>query len=284
MSSFQGLPREIMQKCVEFLPFDFVTAALKSVSKATRGAARRALTRGRWWPIRYVAEQGLAVCAVEDEHCILSFAAFATPGPSAAASATFRAAWAIDPGLVFRVISEWDVRSLVVYPRRWQDIRPSADSGVYQARFLLIVERSMDGLSRIVSAWEDAYIIDQLPGGVKWPFFTYPMLRAWAGYTAEGQSLFESGPLIGTGLEAWVNPQLAARFTCEYLRFSGYGSDTEMYDIVAQTWSDNWGDRMKAGMFVAEMGRIRKEISRQLAAEHVQQQDAAAAAAGLWGM
>lgn len=150
MSSFQGLPREIMQKCVEFLPFDFVTAALKSVSKATRGAARRALTRGRWRPIRYAAEQGLAVCAVEDEHCILSFAAFATPGPSAAASATFRAAWAIDPGLVFRVISEWDVRSLVVYPRRWQDIRPSADSGVYQVRFLLIVERSMDGLSRIV--------------------------------------------------------------------------------------------------------------------------------------
>lgn len=41
---------------------------------------------------------------------------------------------------------------------------------------------------------------------------------------------------------------------------------------------------MKAGMFVAEMGRIREEISRQLAAEHVQQQDAAAAAAGLWGM
>ena len=46
--SFDSLPPEIAQRCVEFLPFDLVSGDLKAVSKATRGVARRALTRGRW--------------------------------------------------------------------------------------------------------------------------------------------------------------------------------------------------------------------------------------------
>ena len=61
-SSFDALPPEIVQKCVEFLDFDFVSGELKGVSKATRGVARRALTRVRWKPIRYVAAEGLAFC------------------------------------------------------------------------------------------------------------------------------------------------------------------------------------------------------------------------------
>ena len=51
--SFDDLPREIVQRCVEYLPFEVVSGDLKAVSKATRGVARRALTRGRWRPIRY---------------------------------------------------------------------------------------------------------------------------------------------------------------------------------------------------------------------------------------
>ena len=65
-SLFENLPPEMVQKCVEFLPFAEVHAEIKQVSKATRKVARRALTRGRWKPIRFVAEQGLAVCAAED--------------------------------------------------------------------------------------------------------------------------------------------------------------------------------------------------------------------------
>ena len=61
-SSFDALPPEIVQKCVEFLDFDLVSGDLKAVSKATRGVARRALTRGRWKPIRFVAAEGLAFC------------------------------------------------------------------------------------------------------------------------------------------------------------------------------------------------------------------------------
>ena len=36
-STFESLPPEIMQKCVEFLDFDLVSGDLKAVSKATRG-------------------------------------------------------------------------------------------------------------------------------------------------------------------------------------------------------------------------------------------------------
>ena len=39
-SSFDALPPEIAQKCVEFLDFDFVSGELKGVSKATRGVGR----------------------------------------------------------------------------------------------------------------------------------------------------------------------------------------------------------------------------------------------------
>ena len=39
-SSFDALPPEIAQKCVEFLDFDFVSGELKGVSKATRGMGR----------------------------------------------------------------------------------------------------------------------------------------------------------------------------------------------------------------------------------------------------
>ena len=37
-SSFDALPPEMVQKCVEFLDFDLVSGDLKAVSKATRGA------------------------------------------------------------------------------------------------------------------------------------------------------------------------------------------------------------------------------------------------------
>ena len=62
MASFESLPTEVAQKCVEFLAFGEVTewpTEVKSVSRGLRKAARWALTRGRWRPIRFVSEHGL---------------------------------------------------------------------------------------------------------------------------------------------------------------------------------------------------------------------------------
>ena len=101
MSSFNCLPPEMVQKCVEFLDFDLVSGDLKGVSKTTRKVARRALTRGRWKPIRYVAVQGLAIAASvgANKHAFIGTFGGSDP-PPAAPSALFREAWALDAALV----------------------------------------------------------------------------------------------------------------------------------------------------------------------------------------
>ena len=85
------LPPELVVRCLEFSPFDEVHTDLKRVSLLFRSAARRALTRGRWRPVRRVVERyprtwGLAVTSVE----------------------AFRAAWEIEPKLAFLELADWD--------------------------------------------------------------------------------------------------------------------------------------------------------------------------------
>ena len=57
MTALHALPRDVLARCLEFLPFDQALEA-KQVSKVVRSAARRALT-GRWRSIMFVEEQGL---------------------------------------------------------------------------------------------------------------------------------------------------------------------------------------------------------------------------------
>ena len=149
-----SLPPLLVQKCLEFLPFAEVHAVVKQVSKATRKAARMALTRGRWRPFRYVSEQGLAVCAATGAGAlkldtdtftvVCDDAASALPAPARKA---FQEAWALEPSLVMRIIClDWDT-----------ELEEEDEEGRHQACFLRIVEPSIDGLSRIVGASECAY-------------------------------------------------------------------------------------------------------------------------------
>ena len=284
-SSFDALPPEMVQKCVEFLDFDLVSGDLKGVSKATRGVARRALTRGRWKPFRYVAQQALAAVSEIDHRAFFR-------EPPAAVCATCREAWALDPALVVRLICGWDTSHL----KRTYLEREMANHGVYQGRLLWIVEPSQNGLSRIVAALEGTCLIQfsinvphyypadsEVPS--KLQFFPLPMLNAWnwaqtlAADLAEdpnkvftpaplsldsvvGQELehAEHGPLVGRGLGAWSDPLLAARFTRKFhVRYGysrSYATEAEMYFHGARAWSDDWVDRTKASAFVVEMARI----------------------------
>ena len=82
----------------------------------------------------------------------------------------------------------------------------------------------------------------------------------------------ECGPLIGAGLEAWTDQQLAATFTRDFLDYSTERDarvDTNLLDSTARAWSARWEDRTKAGAFMAAMGPIREEISRQIADEEL---------------
>ena len=70
-----------------------VHGVVKQVSKANAKIARRAITRGRWRPVKYLAEEGEAICAAASPYLQPSCAV-----PDAAC-ATFRAAWAVDASL-----------------------------------------------------------------------------------------------------------------------------------------------------------------------------------------
>ena len=268
-SLFESLPPEIVQKCVEFLDFDLVSGDLKAVSKATRGVARRALTRGRWKPIRYVAAEGLAVCAADDslqEFGLGGFPVEFARDPPPAACATFREAWALDPALVIKVICDWDTSGLGAHLM-----------GVYQGRFLSIVEPPVEGLgiyntvSRMVPCLEAMYLIrvsdDATHGTVrdKWNFFPFVMLRVW--WTLNrGGSLNNPGVLrsvLGSGLEAWSDAELAAKFTGEYLSYLGYWDTPENIYSLAKAFSDEWSDRTKADVYMTEMAEVRERIARQ---------------------
>ena len=100
----------------------------KQVSKDVRSAARRALVV-HWRPIRFVAERGYdLVRALRNTSVTVD----------AAALATFRAAWELDPGLVVLEISNF-----AQYSHRRE-----------AAKFLSLVEPTIEGLPRVVAAIE----------------------------------------------------------------------------------------------------------------------------------
>ena len=120
------LPVELLTSVVEFSTFAEVHEAPRCVSREWRAAVRHATTHGRWKPVKYVADQGEALCR-----------GGAVP---AASCDIFRAAWAADPDEAFRLCLTWTVDEhpeeiddcgypkLVFMPER-------------AARFLAVVER-----------------------------------------------------------------------------------------------------------------------------------------------
>ena len=112
-----SVPPGLVQKILHFLPLDKVHEA-KQVSKLYRSAAHSAMTRGRWKPVRLVAEH---------------FKRHEMP-PSLALC---RAAWDLDPSEILRLALTWP--------------HPAA------AQFLALVEPSLDGLERILRACEPAH-------------------------------------------------------------------------------------------------------------------------------
>ena len=108
-----SVPPGLVQKILHFLPLDKVHEA-KQVSKLYRSAAHSAMTRGRWKPVRLVADH---------------FKRHAMP-PSLALC---RAAWDVDLSETLRLSLTW-----------------RCDSGhCAAAHFLALVEPSLDSLERI---------------------------------------------------------------------------------------------------------------------------------------
>ena len=258
------LPRDVLARCIEFLPFDDALEA-KQVSKELRSAARRAIAHGRWRPVKFVAERALDLVS-------------AMP-VSAAALSTFRAAWEIDPGQVVREIAEWQETSRVAI-------------GTHAAIFLELVEPTIDGLPRVLAACERTHRFVELSTGNSIDsasddedqpssashYHLLSMLVSWServgrplklNFHGEDEEDIEAGlyiatwfcertqydvehfgsALFGSGLEAWDNPKLAARFVYALLeeKLDGIGF-VDMSDH--RRWSRDWQDRVKARAFV----------------------------------
>ena len=130
------------------------------------------------------------------------------------------------------------------------------------ARFLALVEPSIDGLGRLTMALESVeHHLEEREGGRYRAEMPITLLRVWMERLGESALLSGDGReitldellnpelLVGSGLESWTEPRHMVSFIFSLRHFprDGFGI---MVDI-ARALSRNWQDRQKAGAFVA---------------------------------
>ena len=267
-----ALPQELQIRCVEFLALGDAASLAKQLSKGTRAAARRALTRGRWRPVCEVARNGKATI----EGVMVGYwkidgnpqAGARTwqerlAGLSDASRALFREAWALEPAEVLFILNIW-----------------SREDYHASYLFLCLVEPSADGLRRVLAACEyshrecarraghsgrpslaeDADERECLPS---------ELVGAWLRGLGARLFFHQQPTLFGEHLECWEDPAQAAGFVwasspdCgkEWLHESMYGSEEYgMYGegipnyIVdkARAYCSRWDDQIKKATFLRQ--------------------------------
>ena len=258
------LPRELLQRSLEFLPVREVYCEAQLISSEFLSASRRALTRGRWRPMALFSKEA------EEHRNRFEYGADLSSWHE-----TFKAVWALEPGEVMFELAHWD------------------DDDEYDALnatdFLKIVEPSIRGLDRIVAACEyaqEAY--DEAYGG---DMKIVTRVGSWA--RSLGQQLRLGLPprpgdhqrlldrdaedqLFGLGLERWTDPNLAASFVRDVLESDGYFDEDGPYEALRENynewefmepsyrqmherWARDWRDRDRADAFVAECVRLQAE-------------------------
>ena len=273
-----ALPQELQIRCVEFLALGDAASLAKQISKGTRAAARRALTRGRWRPVCEVARNGKATIEgvmggyfKGDDNPQAGKRTWQErlAGLSDASRALFREAWALEPAQVLFIISLWTRES---YHEAYL--------------FLCLVEPSADGLRRVLAACEyshrecarraghsgrpslaeDAEERECLPS---------ELVGAWLRGIGARLFFHQQPTLFGEHLECWEDPAQAAGFIWaavgqDWLHESMYGG--EEYDrgipnyIIdkARAYCARWEDHIKKATFLQEFMRI------QFAADEMQ--------------
>ena len=154
---------------VEFVPVDEVCTTVKCIGRGWRGAARHALTRGRWRPLKLVSEIEPTTIIGRDATSQLT---------------TFRAAWEIEPGLALRELADW-----------YEELPYYKDD--HFASFLSRVEPTIDGLTRIVAASEGTWLSTRrhsllfLEGGPANPWW---IMDNWSRFVGCRMSNWRFGP------------------------------------------------------------------------------------------
>ena len=227
----------ILQRVAEFLPIEQLEKShtVKAVSRAWRTAARRALTRGRWKPLRTLEdrreltlETGRWILETETRHAFDRDA---------------REAWALYPGEVLLLLISWN--ALV--------------SNNYLA---LVVEPTKQGFGSIVAAFEKMLQLrwsrTSTSGNVGAVLYLLVdwIRRAMPGSLPNGTTwLIPGGTLatpewLGDALGHWTDPALAVKVVDVLIE--DYVDDWHpRYDDLARSMSVNWADSGKRARFVA---------------------------------
>ena len=265
-SGFGALPQELQIRCVEFLALGDAASLAKQISKGTRGAARRALTRGRWRPVCEVARNGKATIEgvmggywkIEgNPQAGASTWQERLAGLSDASRALFREAWALEPAEVLFILNIW-----------------SRESYHEAYLFLCLVEPSADGLRRVLAACEyshrecarraghsgrpslaeDADERECLPS---------ELVGAWLRGIGARLYFHQQPTLFGEHLECWEDPAQAAGFIWaavgqDWLHESMYGGEEYGGGIPnyiidkARAYCARWEDQIKKATFLRQ--------------------------------
>ena len=230
----------ILQRVVEFLPIEQLykekSHTVKAVSRAWRTAARRALTRGRWKPLRTLEDRG--------EQWLTAPESFRLNDPERWGSSIrdAREAWALYPGEALLLILNWNHH-------------------VARDYLLLVTEPNKQGFGSIVAAFEKALQLGRSRTGyghrrgailcllMRWTRQAVP--GSFSNDTIYALAARLATPeWLGDELGRWADPASAAKVVDELIVYY-YDDWHPRYDDLARSMSANWADSGKRARFVA---------------------------------
>ena len=223
----------VLQRVVEFLPIEQLykekSHTVKAVSRAWRTAARRALTRGRWKPLRTLEDRGQ-----------LTYSEASNVEPERSAfERDAREAWALYPGEVLLMLLDWnasaarDYLSLVVEPTKqgFGSIVAALEKVLQLGRSRTISRHCRGAVLVLLGEWMSQAMPGSLPDSI------YLQKESLA--TPEW---------LGDALGQWTDPALAVKVVDVLIE---HYCDGPRYDDLARSMSVNWADSGKRARFVA---------------------------------
>ena len=248
-----SLPADLLRKLLGFLTVDDVHERAKPVSKLVRSEARFVLTRGRWKPVKFVAEHGEQLmwaagrlAQVRDDALTPAQRDWRALWDQPSSLALCKEAWKVDPNETLRLLFDW---------------------GHDAARFLALVEPSLDGLERIVRVCEPAHgfvyakhELDRWWRGTGAPTDdcepTIEVIMGWAEFmgTPFDESTWKSLPVerrnlvvgyVSKALRSWTDAAVVADFLHSFF-CKGYME--EVFDLgdFTRGWDDGKASALAA--------------------------------------
>ena len=213
----------MLQRVVEFLPIEQLfkekSHTVKAVSRAWRTAARRALTRGRWKPLRTLEEQ-------LDERLDEQL----EPEARRAFDRDAREAWALYPGEVLILLLKCNALAACDY-------------------LSLVVEPTKQGFGSIVAAFGKAMQLERSSTGAML-YLLWRWMRQAMPDSVPNIERLATPEWLGDELGRWADPASAAKVVDVLIEH--YHEDWHpRYDDLAHSMSVNWADSEKRARFVA---------------------------------